>query len=413
MASSNLMAAHSQWANRPADERFWTLGDMMQATELARLNASTARKPLSELDIVTARPYEGNDDVEVALRNRTAGKNVRISHYAFAQLCGIAGAPAAYLRTLPPEVAAPALSTGLARRALHDDSVKDLLFQRNGGITLRAALSSRYDRVWDADVCEMLVRMGDYGWRVPAGLEPWGGQYKGPTRIATAEDILPGQINIRPGMTIAPSGLYASDHDMFAFLVAPDRVVEDGTGGALMRGIFVRNSEVGDASLSVTFFLMQAVCGNHIVWNATGVHEIRLAHIGRDTLGRASRRFAMQLRDYANAADSEAGVIRAARTKVLGAKKEDCLEAIFKYAKGHSLPLTRERIASALVVAEEHESWYGNPRTLWAAVAGLTHDSQNSRYADDRNAVDRSATSRSTSRKPISLSLSRRARRRG
>ena len=49
-----------------------------------------------------------------------------------------------------------------------------------------------------------------------------------------------------------PSGLYASDHDMFAFLVAPDRVISDGGGGSLMRGIFVRNSEVGDAALSVT-----------------------------------------------------------------------------------------------------------------------------------------------------------------
>lgn len=384
MASSNLMAAHSQWADRPADERFWTLGDMMQATELARLNASTARKPLSELDTVAVGD-------EVALRNRVAQKNVRISHYAFGQLCGIAGAPAAYLRSLPAEIAAPALSTGLARRALHDDTVKDLLFQKNGGITLRAALSSKYDRVWDADVCEMLVGLGEHGWRAPAGLVPWGGQYKGPTRRATAADILPGQINIHAGDEIAPSGLYASDHDMFAFLVAPDRVVEDGAGGALMRGIFVRNSEVGDASLSVTFFLMQAVCGNHIVWNATGVHEIRLAHIGKNTLGRAAAQFAMQLRQYANAADAEAGVIRQARNLVLGQSKADCLEAIFKYAKGHNLPLTRERISSALDVAADHESWYGNPRTLWAAVAGLTHDSQSSRYADDRNVVDRAA----------------------
>lgn len=382
MASSNLMAAHSQWANRPADERFWTLGEMQTATGAARELSSTSRMPLANLDTVVVGD-------EVALRNRSAGRNARISHYAFGQLCGIAGAPASYLRTLPAEVAAPALSTGLARRARTDESVKDLLFQRNGGVTLRAALSAKYDRVWDADVADMLSRLD--GWRAPAGLVPWGGKYDGPTRAATAEDILPGQINIRIGDTIAPSGLYASDHDMFAFLVAPDRLVEDGSGGALMRGIFVRNSEVGDAALSVTFFLMQAVCGNHIVWNATGVHEIRLAHIGKDTLGRASRRFAMQLRDYANAADSEAGIIRQARTRVLGQSKAECLEALFKYAKGHSLPLSRERISAALTVAEEHEAWYGNPRTLWAAVAGLTHASQESRFADDRNATDRAA----------------------
>lgn len=382
MASSNLMAAHSQWANRPADERFWTLGEMQTATGAARELSSTSRMPLANLDTVVVGD-------EVALRNRSAGRNARISHYAFGQLCGIAGAPASYLRTLPAEVAAPALSTGLARRAKTDESVKNLLFQRNGGVTLRAALSAKYDRVWDADVADMLSRLD--GWRAPAGLVPWGGTYDGPTRAATAEDILPGQINIGVGATIAPSGLYASDHDMFAFLVAPDRVVEDGAGGALMRGIMVRNSEVGDAALSVVMFLMQTVCGNHIIWNATGVKEIRLAHIGRDTLGRASRQFSMQLRAYRDAAALESGVIQQARNLVLGQSKEDCLEAIFKYAKGYNLPLTRPRIDSALDVAEEHESWYGNPRTLWAAVAGLTHDSQQSRYADDRNAVDRAA----------------------
>jgi hypothetical protein len=179
---------------------------------------------------------------------------------------------------------------------------------------------------------------------------------------------------------------------MFAFLVAPDRVISDGNGGSLMRGVFVKNSEVGDASLSVTFFLMQAVCGNHIVWNATGVHEIRVRHIGEHTFRRAFRGFEAELRRYHDAGGSEEEKgIAAARSLILGKDKSEVLDAIVKYAKTHSLPLSRQRVADAFDVAADHEDWYGNPRSLWGVVAGLIHASQSTGYADDRAVVDRAA----------------------
>lgn len=232
----------------------------------------------------------------------------------------------------------------------------------------------------------MLERLD--GWRPPAGR--YMGQ--GEQRAATSEDILPGQIWIKPGDAIGPSGLYASDHDMFAFLVAPDRVISDGAGGSLMRGIFVRNSEVGDASLSVTFFLMQAVCGNHIVWGASNVHKISVRHVGKGTMARAFRGFEADLRRYhdGGAAEDEKGIL-AARQLVLGNTKEEVLNELCAYAKRHSIPLSRPRFAEAYEVAEEHVDWYGNPRALWATVAGLTHASQKTTFADDRSAIDKAA----------------------
>ena len=178
---------------------------------------------------------------------------------------------------------------------------------------------------------------------------------------------------------------------MFAFLVAPDRVITDGTGGALMRGVFVKNSEVGDASLSFTFFLMQAVCGNHIVWNARGVHDVRIRHVGSNPMRRALREFEGELRRYRDgAAEDEAGIV-AARKLVLGSKKSEVLDALVKYAKTHSIPLSRTTLATGYDTAADHESWYGNPNTLWANVAGLTHASQQTGFADDRETVDRAA----------------------
>jgi hypothetical protein len=376
--SAFLHAASSQWASRPADERFWHLRDMRNACNVARDNSGVSKVPFGELSATVV-----GDEVGIVGK---VGVPSRFTHYAFGQFCGTVGAPAGYLRKLPASIAAGCLNEGI--RTVEDKaSDRDLLFHRNGGLTLRACLSTRYDRVWDADVCEMLERLE--GWRVPAGRMPPG--YKGETRAATPDDILPGQINIGSGDLIAPSGLYASDHDMFAFLVAPDRVISDGSGGSLMRGIFVRNSEVGDAALSVTFFLMQAVCGNHIVWNATGVHEIRVKHLGEGTLNRAFKGFSAELRRYHDAAPEEEKGIMAARSMVLGTTKDQVLDALCNYAKTHSIPLSRERFAGALDVAEKHTDWYGDPRTVWAAVAGLTHASQSSSFTDDRSVVDRAA----------------------
>jgi hypothetical protein len=372
--STFLHAANSQWANRPADERFWNLRDMRVACEVARANSIGARVPFDSM-----RALVQNDELAIAGQSSAPA---RFSHYAFGQFAGSIGAPAGYLRQLPAATVAECINVGIAKST--DKTDRDLLFHKNGGLTLRACLSSRYDRVWDDDVCRMLERL--QGWQAPAGR--W---VSGEKRLATAADILPGQINISEGDEIGPSGLYASDHDMFAFLVAPDRVISDGGSGSLMRGIFVRNSEVGDASLSVTFFLMQAVCGNHIVWNATGVHEIRVRHLGEGTLTRAFRGFEAELRKYHDSAAEEEKGIVAARKLVLGNSKEEVLDALVKYAKTHSIPLSRQRFAEAHDTAVDHEDWYGNPRTLWANIAGLTQASQKTEYADDRAVIDRSA----------------------
>jgi Domain of unknown function (DUF932) len=371
-----LHAASSEWATRPADQRFWTLADLKTACVASRAGSAVATVPFGSLHVSA----EGRD---LLLEGQT-GARARFTHYAFGQLAASVGAPAAYLRSLPTQTAAECLNVGID--GAEDRSDRKLLFHKNGSLTLRAALSDKYERVWDSDVAEYLSQLG--GWRAPAGRTPPG--YDGPSRRASQEDILPGQINIHEGDLIAPSGLYASDHDMFAFLVAPDRTIDDGSGKPLMRGIFVRNSEVGDASLTFTFFLMQAVCGNHIVWGAQGVHEVRVRHVGNAPMRKALREFEGELRRYHDGAAEEERGILAARKMILGASKEEVLTALVRYAKSHSLPLSRQRIAEALDVAEQHRDWYGDPRSLWGAVAGLTHASQGA-YQDDRAVVDRAA----------------------
>jgi hypothetical protein len=380
MSSDNLHAASSEWASRPADQRFWDLASMKEACQRSRAGSQVRRVKFADL-----RAVENNGALVIVGPN---GNPARLTHYAFGQLAGSVGAPAGYLRELPAETAAVCLNVGLSKASAENKIDRDLLFHKNGGLVLRASLSERYERVWDADVCEYLQTLEAAGWRNPAGRHP--GIAGVPSRPALEGDILPGQINIAPGDAIAPSGLYASDHDMFYFGVAADRVVGSGAD-TLMRGVFVRNSEVGDSSLVFTFFLMQAVCGNHIVWGARGVHEVRVRHTGGDPMRKALREFEGQLVRYRDgAAEEEKGII-AAKNLLLGANKNEVLDALVKYTKGHSIPLSRSRLAEGYETAEKHVDWYGNPRSLWANVAGLTHASQAVGFADDRAVIDRAA----------------------
>jgi len=116
--STNLHAASSQWANRPADERFWTLRDMRMACEVARANSIGARVPFNTLKV-------SYDDDDLTIRGNV-GTPARFTHYAFGQFCGAVGAPAGYLRELPSHVAADALYNrtilaSIARTAHNDD----------------------------------------------------------------------------------------------------------------------------------------------------------------------------------------------------------------------------------------------------------------------------------------------------
>ena len=54
---------------------------------------------------------------------------------------------------------------------------------------------------------------------------------------------------------------------MFCFLIDPAGWTEIG-GQAFAPGFFVWNSEVGSRSVGIETFWFQAVCQNHIVWDA-------------------------------------------------------------------------------------------------------------------------------------------------
>ena len=378
MSNMNLFKASRQWSTRPADERFWNLQDMLSACEGYRSEAREATINVKDLRVEA-------QDGEIKLIGK-ASTPARLTHWSFGQLAGDAGAPAGYLRNLPATLAAQNLNYGLASQS--EDREARLLVHSNGDLLVRAITSDRYVRIWNSEALERLIDVLPDGWRV-APARPANGCE---TRIATDADCFNGTL-VKPGDLIGPADLYASDHDMFAFLVNPERTVE-----GLMRGIIVTNSEVGAACFSVTRFLFDHVCSNHIIWAAKDLQEVRIRHIGTADV-KAMRQLSVELVAYANeGTDADHARIAAARSMVfanqdslaLGSAKDQTLEAVLSWASRAKVIVPKKTLAAAYDVAAATPR-YGNPNTPWALANGLTEISQQSAFADERAKIDRVA----------------------
>lgn len=371
---TNLFAAHNQWANRPADERFESPADMF---ETCRSYAENARESSVPWDSLTVEA----DDRNLYLKG-PKGLPAKLTHYAFGQLATQAQCPAGFLRSLPPSMAADVMRNRMAAIPSTD---RQLLLHSNGSLVARAITSDRYDRVWNHEVVGRIVLpLAADGWKAPPayalGNDPRA-------RAATEADVMPGSL-IKVGDMIAPAGLYASDHDMFAFLIDTSKTI-DVDGKPKARGIFVRNSEVGDSALNATFFVHDFVCGNHIVWGAANVHEIRVRHVGKNTMGKALAKWQVLMGALDDSTKEFETTLKAARSRVIASTKDDVLDAVAKFAKNSNLSLlTRKRLDEAYDVAERYTDRFGSPNTVWGMVSGLTQASQASEYADVRNEVD-------------------------
>ena len=348
-----LFQAHDQWANRPADERFPSIQSLYDAT---RAYAATAvERPGVRVDSLRVEAIDGQ--VQVIGKGSVPA---RLTHWSFGQLAGRVEAPAAYLRSLPATLAAQNLNHGLARRVKDDaDATASLLFHANGSLLLRAVTSDKYSRIWNHEVAERLLDMADLGW-TPAM----------PTFNTSADDKPP---------------LYASDHDMFAFIIHKDRVIkEQGNPEGLLRGLIASNSEVGAGKLRLLRFLYRAMCGNHIIWGAEEVVELSAVHVG-NVRGKFSA-WQLEIGKYLDeTAGSDEARIAAAQTKRIAATKDELLDLLFgKKAIG----LSRRALEAGYDAVAEGD---GDPLTTWGIAQGLTRSSQLTPYADERMKIDRAA----------------------
>lgn len=347
-----LFQAHDQWANRPDDERFKSIQSLFDAT-LAY--AKTARER-ENVPINSLRVEAVDGSVQLIGKGNIPAK---LTHWSFGQMAQRVGAPASYLRSLPPTLAVQNINHGLSKRVAEDgEAVANLLFHDNGSYLLRAITSDRYSRIWNFEVAERLLEMEYRGW-TPATPD-----------VRQIDDRLP---------------LYASDHDMFAFLMRSDRVIkEPGNPTGLKRGLVVSNSEVGGGALWLMRFLYREMCGNHIIWGAEDVISVRARHVGnvRDRFDAWN----VEIKKYldSSARPDEEKIERAMSRRIAGTKDE-LLDALFGKRQ---LGLSRKVLEAAYEAIQPED---GDPLTPWAVAQGLTRHSQTTPYADERMRLDRAA----------------------
>lgn len=350
-----LTQATDQWSNRPADQRFSSLADLNAAVQHHRAVAVEAKDV--KINTLRIAPRYNPDGSAIPVLVSPTGSEAEFTHHSFGQMCRRIQAPAGYLRTLPVSIVTDAMNNGLS--GYEDQEEGDsLLFAQNGSLVLRAALSPSYTRIWNSDVTSRLIRLTEQAPEWQPAPEAFDGS----------------------------RGLYASDKDMFAFLVDNDRrIFESLPGGGLGRGFFVSNSEVGDASFRITTFFYEYICGNHRVWGASGVTDLRIPHIGKAD-ERAFSKLTVELRKYADSSVQEdEAKVTAMRTHVLGATKDELLDAAF------NLGVTRRVAAQALAIAEKSEDRYGNPMSVWGFTGGLTEVARDLPNADERVSLERQA----------------------
>src|ERR1700757_2982794 len=190
----------SEWVSRPAEQRYLSLNELATAV---RDRTDRSRTRVVEGALIHVEASRG-DPERLALMLPGSDKPVAPTHWSFGQLASQVGAPAAYLRQLPAALAGINLQYGLtANRA---EQIKTLETD-DSRVELRAVTSPDYGRIFDHELVEAVQRIagngtGDTRWKVPGVLDWSTGTYN--PRVDISKDT---------------TTLYASDRDVFVFLV--------------------------------------------------------------------------------------------------------------------------------------------------------------------------------------------------
>ena len=312
----NLTRAHHELYRRTPDEAFDSLPSLLQHCQRQREHSTD--RWIAPND-VSARVT--GDSLHMALGTDGA---FLMNDWSFTQLCHWAGVNRDTVNRLSPRTASLVFDETLQKGSkpfqilTEDDHVRSLH-------------GSTYTRLWNVEILAML---GEF-----------------------ATDFQPPQKAITGG-----TGLYAGEQDMFCFLIDPLGWTEIESE-AFAPGFFVWNSEVGKRSLGIQTFWFQAVCQNHIVWDAIDVCKFTTKHTSQVQDGLATIRSMIEaiVRKRDERKDAFAAAIRKAMDATLGADAEE----VFKNVCKNGIP--RGIAKEAIAIAQEK-----GRLTVWSLVDALT-----------------------------------------
>jgi len=339
---ANLDRASRELFSREPDERCGDVQDLWQKCQVKR-NASRDRwEPPDQI----RTKADAVDPANTRLRFTAGTDGYWLNDWSFSQLCKMAGVAKDTVNKLSPETA-----DRVFRETLPRGGSKPLqLFLEDD--LVRSIHGTQYTRLWDVDLVNVIREF--------------------------AVDFSPPQKGAN-----GATGLYVGEQDMFCFLVDPAGWTEID-GEAFAPGFFLWNSEVGRRSLGISTFWFQAVCANHIVWDAVEVTDFTRKHTARVSEGLGEiRRIIEGLVEKRDARrDGFADVVRKAMRTTLGSDAEEALKALSRHGFPRGLAKTAVEIA-----AEQGRL------TVFAVVDALTRLAGRIENAGERTEADGKAAS--------------------
>lgn len=360
----------AQWASRPDDQKFTSLSALRSQVSLWADESQAINVLPDEIECL----YD--EEQPEVLRIQVAGAEVAPTHFAFDTLARAAGAPANYLRSLPAPLAAVNLNYGL--KTAEQDAVSAYIRQ-NGTTTLRGLTSTKYGRILDRDVVDAVMKVagngtGDTRWKVPGCID-WSSAHG---------------VSYNPNVDITKQNttLYASDRDVFLFLVDDRNPIEvgkldDGSPDLMFRGFYVWNSEVGSRTFGFASMYLRGVCQNRNLWGVEQFKELTFRH----TSG-APERFlsegAPTLLAFAEAGTTKLiEGVNEAKKAVVATTDEERVEWLGKW--GFS-----ERASKKIITTVEEEEGH-LPRSVWDFSQGITAVARTEQFQEARIALERVA----------------------
>lgn len=334
-----------EWASRPSDERFLSLQNLYSHVLNRANNSKVANVSTNAL-----RAY-GTAEGELILSTELGPKF--FTNWSFGQVAGVAGAPAGYLKKLSAPLAAACLQEGLDK-ADRDES----MILVNGDSKLRSVTSTQYGRIWDHEVVKSVMDVTEGGsWKIPAA------------SYATTDPL-------------RATTLYASDRDVFLFLVDEAHPIEIPGMQPMFRGFYAWNSEVGSQVFGLACFLYESVCDNRNIWGVSHRMELRIRHSAG-----APERFIQEgrktLLEYSNESSQPLvdRIVRAQRVQ-LGQDEDEVREFLRK----SGLTLTQADLSLSAVKQDGKDIL-----NAWEVTRGITAAAREIPNTDNRIGVERIA----------------------
>ena len=343
-----LKRGHTELFRRGPDECFNSLADLTRFCQDQKAKSvdrwlpprSLRPRPLALDRLVVDFAGAGNDGSDGAFQ---------MNDWSFTQLCQLAKVSRDTVNRVSADTAWRVFSDTLP------DGNKPLQLYTEGEM-IRSIHGVSYTRLYNADILAMLAEFAtDFG---PPQKAAFGGNESG-----------------------GGTGLYAGEQDMFCFLIDPTGWAEI-EGQAFAPGFFIWNSEVGKRSLGIQTFWFQAICQNHIVWDAVEVVEFTRKHTAsiHESLAEMRRIVEQLVAKRDQRRDGFAKVMMKAMHERLGNDAEEVMKVLLQHG------INRGWAKQALEIAQEQGRF-----TIFAMVDALTRMAGELKFAGERAEIDQKA----------------------